>query len=107
MTTIRPSPPLLEFPVPFFAAPPPRPLVPLSLELRDPARSPILARPPACTPAAALLARLRWAPGIGAGPRYRCCPDRAGMAGSGRSSTPHKPATGSPTDRFQVPNQKG
>src|SRR5215218_3689983 len=75
--------------------------------LTDPARLPILARPLVRTPPVALLARPRWSQGIGAGARYRCCPDRAGMAGSGRSSTLHKPATGSPTDRFQVPGQKG
>jgi hypothetical protein len=54
-------------------------------------RSPILARPPARTPAAALLATHRRSQGVEAGPRYRCCPDRDEMARIDRSSTPHKP----------------
>jgi hypothetical protein len=74
------------------------PKTPFLADLRDPARSPSLARPPARTPAAALLARPRRSQGVEAGHRYRCCPDRAGMAGIDRSSTPHKPAAGNPTD---------
>jgi hypothetical protein len=39
-----------------------------------------------------------WAQEVAPDPRCRCCPGRAGTAGTGRSSTPHKPAAGSPTD---------
>ena len=61
-------------------------------------RGPILARPPARTLAAALLARARWLQRVGADLPRRCCLGRAGTVGTGRSSTPHKPGAGSSTD---------
>ena len=45
-----------------------------------------------------------WAQGVATDPQGRCCPGQAGMAGTGRSSTPHKPAAVAPPidSKYQI-----